>query len=366
MKKVLFIIDNLKIAGAQVHLARLMEGLLREGMDVEVIALGGLSERLVKQIGADRITQLELGSIRQLKFWGNLNTLSKIIRQKNPFIVHTYLNTANIFGVFAAKRAGVANIITSRRDMGHFRTKFIFFLEKKVNKHVKKIVCVSKAAMDKTIETENVDPSKVIVLHSGVDTDHFTNQKNDSPTKRTIRVGMNGQMWHEIKGHRYLLEAAVKALKKNPDLRFALIGEGQLKPSLEAYAREHGIDQQVEFRGQTNNIKDELARMDIFAFTSLSEGFSNAIVEAMSMAVPVIAFAKDGNFDIIENKTNGYLVDYKNTDQVAEKILLLAKEHDRRNAMGEKARQTVLERFTIQHMVDRYKNFYEEMMRETA
>ncbi len=364
MKKVLFIIDDLCISGAQVHLARLMEGLTAKGMDVEVLALGELTDRLVIQIGRERITQFRVGSIRSLSYWNKVRQLTNIIRDKKPFIVHTYLNTANIIGVLAAKRAGVKHIISSRRDMGHFRTKFIFMLEKYCNRHVQKIVCVSNAARDKTIETEFVDPDKVVVLHSGVDTDHFTPEKNDSPTKRTIRIGMNGRMWHEIKGQRYLLEAATKALKTNKDIRFVLIGDGKLRESLEQYARQQKIIDYVDFRGTRNDIKEEIARLDIFAFTSLSEGFSNAIVEAMSMELPVIAFAKDGNLDIIENNINGYLVDYKDTTAVAQKILYLAEEHDRRNELGAAARKTVLNKFTLDHMVERYKKFYETIMKD--
>ena len=105
-------------------------------------------------------------SIRKPLFWKGFFDLIRILKMTQPDIVHTYLNTANVFGVIASKIAGIPRIITSRRDMGHFRSKRIALLERILNNWTTKIICVSNAVKKSVIVSLENQPR---MLQKGVE-----------------------------------------------------------------------------------------------------------------------------------------------------------------------------------------------------
>lgn len=361
MTKIAYIIDNLQVSGAQVHLLRLVKAL--EGrMSVELICLGDVDTDFVSASGVKDIRRVSMASIRKPGvWWRGFLDLVQILRDSKPDIVHTYLNTSNVFGVLAAKIAGVRIILTSRRDMGHFRSYRIGLLEKFINSWTEKVLCVSEAVRNAVIASEQLGPEKTGVIYTGVDVNEF--YKTDKAVKKSyFTVGLVAAISREIKGHRYFIEAAEKVSASRKNVKFVLIGDGPLKRPLEEYVSQKGIKGYFDFKGSSSDVKKELETVDIFVMPSLSEGFSNAILEAMSMNIPVIATAVEGNLEAIEDGVSGFLVPAKDAAAIANKILELINHPRLIVEMGEAARKRVVDHFSIEAMTKNYLSFYEKLV----
>lgn len=358
---IVYIVDNLKIGGAQTQLSRLVEGLGAGDFDISVICLGDSNPRLIEQIGKTRVTYFPMKCIWTIDFWKNFTRMVGKLKELKPDVVHAYLNTSNVFGAWAARNAGVPYIVTSRRDMGHFRSRRIAAMEKWSNRFCHKVVCVSNAVKDKTVNAEHLAREKAVVLYGGVDTQLFKRQPA-SANNRPLTVGMVATMDRPLKGHMDFLTAARQVFDQNKDVRFVLVGDGDLRPGLEKFVKQEGMVESVIFKGQSNDVQKEISGMDIFVLPSHSEGFSNAVLEAMAMEVPVLANALEGNLEIIDDMVNGMLIEPRNTRQMAERILGFAGQRDRLAGMGQRARQKILENFTISHMVNRYNLFYRQLL----
>lgn len=342
------------MAGAQTHLIKLTNCLSKDNLSLKIICLGETDDTLVKNSNCD-IHLLNMDCIWRIGFWANFLKLISFLKKDKPDIVHTYLNTSNVFGVFAARIAGIPAVISSRRDLGHFRSRIIGFLEKISARMSDKIICVSESVKSKTVKDEGICEKKLIVIYNGVDTVKFMPAVKES---EGLNIAMVATMNRTEKGHSYFIEAAALVLKEKKGIKFTLIGDGPLKKSLELRVKNLRIEKDVIFIGKSDELHKELRNADIIVVPSTSEGCSNALLEAMSMGITPIASAVEGNLEVIENGVSGYLVEPKNPVAIAEKILYLIDNPEKIGEMGSNARKCIEERFRIKQMVDKYDALY--------
>ncbi|MCA9394751.1 MAG: glycosyltransferase [Candidatus Omnitrophica bacterium] len=358
--KILYLVDNLLIGGAQMQLARLVHGLGDQDFDLRVLALGDTHPRLMQIIGARRVAVFPMMCIWKPGFWLSYQKVRHAVRAIKPDIVHTYLNTSNVFGGYTARQSKVPIIVTSRRDMGRFRSRRIAAMERWSNKFCHRVVCVSEAVKQQTVANEGLDPAKAVVLYSGVEVP--TAPQRDASRGGALTVGMVASADRVEKGHMDFLQVAREVYRKNREIRFVIVGDGHLRPELERFADQEGIRPVVDFRGRSSDVPSEVRKFDIFVMPSHTEGFSNAVLEAMAMGVPVLANALEGNLEIIDDGVNGMLVEPRNTAQMSGQILAYAARRPDLRAMGERARAKIEAHFTLKHMVERYKTFYNELL----
>ena len=126
-----------------------------------------------------------------------------------------------------------------------------------------------------------------------------------------------------------------------PESLLLIAGDGPERSRLEALVRELGIAPAVRFLGVQSDMEAILSALDVFVLTSHSEGFSNAILEAMGMGLPVVASKVGGNIEMVEDGVNGFLVDPGDSEGVDRRLLELAREPERRRAMGMAGRRWV-------------------------
>lgn len=166
---------------------------------------------------------------------------------------------------------------------------------------------------------------------------------------------INVSRFTKEKGHKYLLEAFSLIHKK--DWKLILVGDGILRKSLMEYAEQLGISNHVEFIGEKNNVDFYLKQSEIFVFSSISEGFPNALLEAMATPLPCISFDCDaGPSEIICNMENGILVKTKDVISLAEKMSLLMEDEKLREKLMNNSIK-VREQFRIDIIADRYFRF---------
>ncbi len=352
------------MGGAQVHLNRLTASLVGKGYPVEVVSLDE-NGAVCFEGSVVPIVSFRMDCIWKLHFWKNFLCLISYLRIQKPEIVHAYLNTSNVFGVLAAKIANVPIIISSRRDMGHFRSGFIGWLETLTGRLSNKIVCVSEAVRENTVNKEIQKYGKAEVIYNGVNEEIFSinpiGKKNNCSN-----IAMIASMDRKEKGHLCFIEAAEIVLKEMQDVRFILIGDGHLRPNLEKYVNDRKLNEYFTFKGKSTNLPEALKDIDMLVLPSESEGCSNALLEAMAMGIPAIATAVEGNLEVIEDGISGILVKPKDPSSIAHQILKLLDSPKRIRNLGIEARKRILQKFTLSNMVNNYTELYKRLSRENT
>ena len=208
-----------------------------------------------------------------------------------------------------------------------------------------------------------------VVIYNGVDTEHFRDARAPAEqarvraacrfTERDFVIGVSAVLRPE-KNHLHLLEALAALRRHGQMARAMLIGDGEMRPAIEARARALGIAPDVAITGLQIDVRPYLSACDVIALPSITEAFSLAALEAMAMARPVVHSRVGGAAEMIRDGWNGYLHPPGNTNALVARLSLLA---DPRQAawMGRNARDVAETQFSERAMVDRYERLLLEL-----
>jgi len=226
------------------------------------------------------------------------------------------------------------------------------------------LVALNKEVVTELIAT-GVNSERIVCLPNGVETERIKS-KTDYKIVGGVRVTFVGRL-HPQKGVDVLLSAFKKAQENQPQLswRLTLVGEGELCSILEALAQQLAIKQMVRFLGQVTDPFPILSQSDIFVLPSMSEGMSNALLEAMAHGLPCIATDIAGNNQVITHNENGLLVQ-PDDDDLAAAIVSLALSRDLRERLGRKAAQTVKKNYALDNVADQYIALYTRLLQGNA
>ena len=167
---------------------------------------------------------------------------------------------------------------------------------------------------------------------------------------------------HPKKNHALLIEALGRLASAGTRPMLLILGDGPLRSSLERQAAELGVSEQVQFLGSRDDVWDCLYAADLFVLSSLHEGISNALLEAMAIGLAVIVTDVPGNHTVIKDGENGLLVGSGDAQQLADRITFLLADKERARALGAAARRTVLEQYDIHLIAARYRDLYRSLI----
>jgi glycosyltransferase involved in cell wall biosynthesis len=192
-------------------------------------------------------------------------------------------------------------------------------------------IVVSEAVKEECLRNRAIHPNKIIILPNGIPLEHFKQLSHAEcqALKRHWDIPVNSQIvgtitrFHEEKGNRYLLEAAVEVLKVFPNTRFILAGDGPLLGQLKEFARQLEIERNAVFTGFQTDVVGILSLFDIMVIASTAEGHPQALLEAMAMGKAVVATEVGGIKEILIDKKTGVLVPPRDPHALAEQITFL-------------------------------------------
>jgi glycosyltransferase involved in cell wall biosynthesis len=162
-----------------------------------------------------------------------------------------------------------------------------------------------------------------------------------------------------VKNHAVLIEAFARVLAQRPDGALLLIGDGPIRNDLERQAAPLG--DRVRFLGHRDDVPDLLRAADVYAQVSQTEGFSNAVLQAMATALPVLVTAVGGNVELVTEQT-GRLVAPGDVEATARALAALMDDPALRRRLGEAARRRVVEQGSQQAMVEAYCRAFERVI----
>jgi glycosyltransferase involved in cell wall biosynthesis len=155
-----------------------------------------------------------------------------------------------------------------------------------------------------------------------------------------------------------LIQAFADLLKSDLDVVLRIVGDGECRSSLEALAARLGICDRIDFRGERQDVRSELAGMDVFVLPSLWEGLPLALLEAMATALPVICSDVDGIPEVVTDGENGILIPPSSPDALSAALRTLYADPDLRARYGSAAEQTVREHYSLERMMQQLETVY--------
>jgi glycosyltransferase involved in cell wall biosynthesis len=169
-----------------------------------------------------------------------------------------------------------------------------------------------------------------------------------------------------VKGHDIFIKAAAVVVQKFHDVEFSIAGE-VLEPAyfkeLEELVRELNLTGHFRFDSGVSNLREYLSAADIFVLPSRSEGFSNAIIEAMAASLPVVATDVGGNAEAVQEGVSGFIVPAEDVAALSSAMIRLLSDPSKTKEMGAAGRERVKERFTIDAMMNQITNVYTGLLR---
>jgi len=383
--KILRIIARLNIGGPAIHTILLSHELDKLGYKTILVkGLEGQREgdmmNLAKAKGIKPVIIPELG--REIGFKNDVKAfykLYKIIKQERPDIVHTHTAKAGTLGRIGAKLAGVPIILHTfhghvlRGYFGKVKTWFFIQIEKALARISTRVITLSNELKKELTGMGIGDEKKIEVVPLGLELEPFLkNEKYRGKFREelglsedTFLIGIIGRLV-PIKGHRYFLQTA-KAVSSqfsilNSQLKFIIIGDGELREELETYAGQLGILNDVIFTGFRQDLPEVYADLDIVVLTSINEGTPVSVIEAMASGKPVVATKVGGVSSLVKDNVTGFLVKSGDVRSFSEAILKLLKNPEIRQKMGRKAREEVFPYYDVSELVKRIDCLYTQLI----
>ena len=312
-----------------------------------------------------------------IAFW----KIYSLIKKGRYHIVHTHSSKAGVLGRIAAWLAGTPIIVHTLHSLvfHEYQPWFINKSWRGIKKMCAPItdffISVSSVIVQKAIAAGIDKPEKFRTIYSGMELDWFLNASFDGvKVRREFGIPEDAPVVGKIarlfplKGHDQLMDAAPEIVKRIPNVRFFLIGDGILLEHLQKRARDFGILENFVFAGLINRerIPEMISAMDLVVHTSLREGLARVLPQSLAMGKPCVSFDIDGAPEVVINDKTGYLVEAYDEKGLAEAIAKILSDDALRKRMGENGRRHVDPMFRTETMVAEIAEVYEMLLKRNA
>ncbi|MEO6693613.1 MAG: glycosyltransferase family 4 protein [Ignavibacteria bacterium] len=307
-------------------------------------------------------------------FGNDTRALYNLVRKEKFDIVHSHLNS---YGGIIAKLAGAPAIVHTRHGVFWDEKDLndISFLSRNFQKLKSKVfdktIAIGKYEENTLTEKFNYSPNKISRTINGVDIEEINSKVNKLKTKEELFgtsdliIGLVVRLERQ-KGLDYLLDA-VNLIKDRIDgITFVVIGSGSLKNELITKRDMLGLEDKIFFLDYKKNILDYVYNFDFMILTSLWEGLSYAVQEAMALSKPVIALTSpnvSGVKEIIVHGQTGFLIETDYAKELAKHIMILAKDINLRLKFGRASREREKEFFPERQTASDMENVYRELFK---
>jgi L-malate glycosyltransferase len=376
-RRVLHLIGSFHEGGSErqaLQLARLQKEDGRYQVEIACMDASGALRDEVDRMGSGTIPEFPLTSFYDGNAVKQVRRFARLLREREISVVHTHDFYTNIFGMAAASLARVPVRIASRRETTGWRTAAQKFVERRAYGLAHAIVANSEAVRDQLM-SEGVADEKVVTIYNGVDLQRVRSELGreevlalfDLPREPHTRfVTIVANLHHAVKNHPMFLRAARMVSEGVPEARFIIAGDGELATSLREMADGLGLNNKLFFIGRCERIAELLSLSDVCVLSSTAEGFSNAIIEYMAAARPVVATDVGGAREAVIDGATGHLIPSGAHPLMAERIIGLLRSPEDAQAMGERGRRIVEERFSCEVQLAKTQQLYDRLLADRA
>jgi glycosyltransferase involved in cell wall biosynthesis len=293
--------------------------------------------------------------------------LSRVIADTGPDVVHAHDPMAVALVAIALRmNTGLRArplVVAARRVDFHLKQ---HAFSKWKYRHVDVFIAASKLIAD-VLERDGIQTSRVEVVHDGVNVAFIDKQPAvDAHAEFWLPKGAplvgNVAALAPHKGQRHLVAAAARVVREMPDVRFLVVGDGELRESLERQIRDLGLERHVFLSGFRADALGLLKSFDLFVMSSVTEGLGSAILEAMACARPVVATRAGGIPEAVSDGETGLLVAPHDEAGLAQAIMRMLQNKALRDDTAARGRLRVLDEFSVDRLVAATARVYEERL----
>jgi glycosyltransferase involved in cell wall biosynthesis len=287
----------------------------------------------------------------------SLRDLKALISATGARLVH-----AN--GSRAMAYAGVAGRLAGRSVLWHVRVADREAVLDRVLSRLARLIIVNSHAVGRRFSGQAA--SRVRCIYNGIDVTQVSPRTPPPHLRRSLGLPETASVIVSVgrfvryKGYDYLLDAARIVASERPDTHWVLIGDGELRESLEERVRQTGLDKQIHFTGWREDVADLIALGDFFITPAIGEHFGRVVIEAMAIGKAVIATASGGTPEIVLHGETGLLVPPADPDALARAMLTLLTDRRQTEQLGRAGRTRAIAEFDLARHVQAVQRLYEE------
>jgi sugar transferase (PEP-CTERM/EpsH1 system associated) len=366
--RIMHVLACLGNGGTEFGILKLKDGLGEDRFEQRICTTRKFDPEFVQTYGLNEILSVAAGSRPGYQF--PMFRLRKIFSQYRPHIVHTR-NWGGLEAVLAARLAGVPVVIHSEHGYEVSNSNGIPLRQKAFRRlaysMVSQVFTVTRELREHHAQQGWIRPERIAVIPNGVDTVRYApsvpsrelvRREFGIPSERLV-IGSVGRLV-SIKDYGTLVRAAERLALSNLDVHVLLVGLGPESERLRAQVcGSSALKGRVTFAGSPERRVPELLNgMDVFVLTSLKEGMSNTLLEAMATGLPLVATQVGGNPEVIGEGRRQWLFAPGDVQALTDRILRLAKDPAIRWQLGNEGRERVLDEFSLEVMMQRYCELY--------
>ena len=363
--RLLLTLPELRVGGVETHVIDLARGLKQKGYDPLVVSFGGKLVEKLDVAGIDHI-KLPVHSKSPFVIFNIVGPIRRLIEERGIELIHAHSRVPAWISYISLRTQGkkIPFVTTCHSTYGvHVGSRVMVWSDR--------MIAVSEFVRDHMVNCFGTDPERIGTIHNGIPPDLYDEQRAETMRRRyreefnisprTKVIGMVASLTPR-KGYIYFLQAARKIVSEYGDAVFLGVGGGPQRDELEAMARDLGLEGKAFFTGIRNDVRDLLNLFDIFVLSSTSEGLPYVILEAMCMRKTIVTTDVGGIPEAISHGRNGILVKPRDVDSLAQQISELLSDESRSRRLGDAARATAVESFTVQKMVDDTEAVYRKLL----
>ncbi len=291
-------------------------------------------------------------------------SLRRFLREQKIQIVQTFFESSDLWAGLVVKTLSRSKLIWSRRDMGILRRRKHRVAYRLLANLPDMVFAVSERVRRHCIEVDRIGASRVVTIYNGLDIPEELRPPLQPKPAGHFRITTVGNI-RRVKGHDLFIRAAAVVLQRFVDASFSIAGE-VLEPDyfneLLGLVKELGLSERFHFVGGVANPREHLRSADLFVLPSRSEGFSNAIIEAMAASLPVVATAVGGNAEAVQDGLTGFIIPPEDSGALADAMIRLLADPATARSMGAAGKQAAAARFTTNAMMTRIKEIYDDVL----
>lgn len=364
--RVLHLTYDMRIGGTEMVIRNIIEGSDAEAVEMSIFCiespLGPWGKELQQSGTAIYCHERQPGFDRAL-----IQSIRQHLKENRIDIIQCHQYTPWVYGALAALSLKTKVIFT---EHGRFYPDSSSWKRKLINPWLVRITnaitSISKATKQALVEYEYIPEAKIQVIYNGI------HGLKSSPefvlavkqqlglAQDSVIVGTVARL-DPIKNQLLMLNAFSKAAANQPNLYLLIVGDGEMRERLEAEVEKLGMEEKIILTGYISEPGDYMAMMDLFLLSSLSEGTSMTLLEAMSLGKPCVVTDAGGNPEIIVDKLNGLVSRNDDVDDFAAKLAELLSDQKKAQQMSQAARERFDSLFTSRQMNLAYQALYSSL-----
>lgn len=308
--KVVFLFIGMPVGGAEDFALGVYPHLL-PGVSVRFVCLRELGmlgeEAMAAGYPVDLMPLFPTKRINPLAVW----KFARWLREQGIDVVHSQTYHAHLFGVCAARMAGISAIMHQQKTLGQmpWRKKFLF---RSCLRGAKKILTLSERTRQEIAQEFSVSLRDIEVVPNAIDSDVFTPADDKLAVRKSLGLPEHDVLFgtvaslHSVKNHKVIIRALALLTSRRVRPKAVFVGDGAAREELEKYAREQGVSDQIIFAGRRRPSVSWFQAFDVFVLASFWEGQALALLQAVSCGLPVLVSRVEGNIAVLGENHDGY------------------------------------------------------------